>query len=91
MARKKPAAQLEREIAAVIGPPVMKARTVGEWRAARQPILRYWIAPASDPRDRYAAGYDGNAFRTRREAERAIRDLRRLGGEWNVAWIVNED
>jgi len=52
---------------------------------------RFWIAAASDPRDRYAAGYDGNSFATAREARAAIKSLQRLGGEWDVPWVVNED
>lgn len=52
---------------------------------------RFWIAPASDPRDRYAAGYNGNRFATKGEAQQAIESLRRLGGEWDVAWVVNKD
>ena len=51
----------------------------------------FWIAPADKPRDRYAAGYDGNHFRTRREAQRAIASLRSHGGEFDVPWVINED
>ena len=52
---------------------------------------RFWIAPTADPRDRYAAGYEGNHFRTRLEAQRAIASLRALGGDFDVPWVINED
>ncbi len=48
----------------------------------------YWLAPASDPTDRYAAGFDGNHFATRDEAEDAIETLRDLGGAFDCDWIV---
>jgi hypothetical protein len=64
-----------------------RARVVGGSRKRRE----YWIAPASDPRDRYAAGRDANSFTSRREAQVAIRSLRRLGGDMDVPWIINED
>lgn len=51
----------------------------------------FWIAPASDPDDRYAAGVDDNHFATREEAEEAIESLQTLGVEWNIEWVVNED
>lgn len=49
----------------------------------------FWIAPAHEPKNGYAAGYDDNAFRTEREALDAIRALKSLGGEWDCEWIVN--
>lgn len=52
---------------------------------------RFWISPAADPRDRYAAGYEENHFQTRREAQRAIASLRKLGGDFDVSWVINED
>jgi hypothetical protein len=84
MLRKSPT-QLDREIA--------EALAKGDHATKKRPVPRgrYWIAPASDPKDRYAAGYDGNQFSSRKEAEAAIRSLRRLGGEFDVAWVVNED
>lgn len=60
-------------------------------RRPRQSDEPFWIAPAGDPRDRYAAGYDGNHFRTRREAQRAIASLRSHGGEFDVPWVINKD
>lgn len=60
-------------------------------RAAALTKERFWIAPADNPRDRYAAGYDGNHFRTRREAQRTIASLRAHGGEFDVPWVINED
>ncbi len=35
----------------------------------------FYIAPAGDPRNEYAAGYDGNVFATRAEAEAEIPHL----------------
>jgi hypothetical protein len=49
---------------------------------------RYYLAPVTDPADRYAAGQDGNAFHTKREAMSAARSLQRLGDEWNTPWSV---
>lgn len=40
--------------------------------------------------DRYAAGYDGNRFVTREEAEAAIPDLRASGAEFDHDWDVIE-
>jgi len=50
----------------------------------------YRVAPESDPGDFYAAGYDGNEFFTRAEAERAIVALVSMRGEWDIAWVVVE-
>lgn len=56
------------------------------------PSNRFWIAPAVDPSNRHAAGYDANQFASRDEAVAAIAGLRQLGGpEWDIDWIVNED
>ena len=48
----------------------------------------YYIAPASDPTDRYSANYDGNAFPSRAAAEAEIEKLRRISGEFCIDWIV---
>lgn len=43
----------------------------------------WYLAPASDPSDEWAAGYDGNDFATREEAEAVIPQLvDHLGGDW---------
>lgn len=52
--------------------------------------MSFYLAPASDPTDRYAAGYDGNAFPTRAAAEAEIEKLRRIDGEFCIDWIVVE-
>lgn len=39
------------------------------------PSGTYYIAPADDRLDEYAAGYDGNVFATREEAEAEIPHL----------------
>lgn len=72
----------------VLGSP---ARSAQSHSTKKQSDERFWIAPAEDPRDRYAAGYDGNHFRTRREAQRAIASLRSHGGEFDAPWVINED
>lgn len=51
---------------------------------------RFALAPASAPTDLYAAGYDGNRFDSRAEAEQAIPNLRACGAEFDVDWIVVE-
>ncbi len=45
----------------------------------------FYIAPASDRRDEFAAGYDGNVFATREQAEAEIPHLvAAIDGEWTV-------
>lgn len=49
----------------------------------------YFVAPASDPGDRYAAGIEGNRFATTEDAEEAIAALKAtpgFDGEWVVRW-----
>lgn len=53
-------------------------------------MSRYWIAPAENPTDRYAAGYDDNSFASLEEAEGVIAGLRALGEEWDCEWVVHE-
>lgn len=48
----------------------------------------FWLAPLSDPDDRYPAGIDGNAFRTFRSALRAIPIMRECDGRMDVPWVV---
>lgn len=48
----------------------------------------YFIAPASDPSDRHAAGYDGNRFADAAEAEREIPNLRAIGPDFDIDWVV---
>ncbi len=51
----------------------------------------YFIAPADDPRDQYAAGYDGNLFGDQAEAERIAESLSSdLGPDYDVPWVVTE-
>lgn len=50
--------------------------------------MSYYLAPASDPTDRYAAGYDANRFETRADAEATIPELRALGGDCDIDWVV---
>lgn len=52
---------------------------------------RFWVVPADDPTDRYAAGYSGNGFPTREAAEAAIPALRELGPDWDCDWVVIDD
>lgn len=43
----------------------------------------WYLAPANDRNDEFAAGYDSNAFASREEAEAEIAGLRSVsGGEW---------
>ena len=53
-------------------------------------IGTWYLAPASDPRDEHAAGYDENVFAFREEAEAAIPSLRAIGPEFAVEWIAVE-
>lgn len=51
----------------------------------QHPSGTYYIAPADDRQNEYAAGFDNNAFPTRDEAEAAIPWLvDAIGGEWTV-------
>jgi hypothetical protein len=56
----------------------------------KQRAGRYYLAPASNPTDTYAAGYDDNVFDTLAEAEAAIPALCALGGEWDHEWVVGQ-
>jgi hypothetical protein len=51
---------------------------------------KFFIALASDPKNPYPAGYDGNVFDTRVEAESACVSQRELGGEFDVEWVVSQ-
>lgn len=51
---------------------------------------RFAVAPASNPDDLYAAGFDGNRFDNEHEARAAIDSLRSLGGDFDVNWTVVE-
>jgi hypothetical protein len=49
------------------------------------PSGTFYIAPASDHRDEFAAGYDANVFATREQAESEIPHLiAAIGGEWTA-------
>jgi hypothetical protein len=49
----------------------------------------FYIAPAGDPRNEYAAGYDGNVFATRAEAEKATVRIRECGEDFaRCEWTV---
>lgn len=50
--------------------------------------LFYRLTPASDPQDFWAAGYDGNDFDTREEANEAIPNLRACGADFDHDWLV---
>lgn len=58
----------------------------------------YYIAPADEPEDQYAAGFDGNLFATRAEAEETAVSLESAypaddqpEGGWVVREISDED
>jgi hypothetical protein len=67
-------------------PPALPLRNV--------PVLsrkgKLYVAPANDPGNPYAAGYDGNVFDDIEQAKGAITELKALGGTWNVDWIVGQ-
>lgn len=49
----------------------------------------WYLAPASNMSDEWAAGYDGNVFATREQAEAAIPALRDCGEEFaGVEWVA---
>lgn len=49
----------------------------------------WFLAPATDRSDEFAAGYDGNTFATREEAEAAIPALQACGEEFAaVEWVA---
>jgi len=50
----------------------------------------YYLAPPNDPKDRYAAGYDGNNFESYAQAFSAIDGLRGNGKEFDIDWIIVE-
>lgn len=57
----------------------MSARPAGSW----------YLAPAADHSDEWAAGYDTNVFASRDEAEAAIADLRRCGDDFaRTQWVA---
>jgi hypothetical protein len=68
------------------GEKTMKMRTREDLSTATY----YTIVPASDPSDDYAAGYDGNQFKTREDAEAAIPALRESGPDFDIEWSVAE-
>jgi hypothetical protein len=49
----------------------------------------YKLVPAGTL-DEYAAGYDGNRFETREEAQAEIKGLRACGPEFDHEWDVVE-
>lgn len=49
----------------------------------------YAIAPKSDPRELYAAGYEANCFSSVEEAEQAIQSLKETGDP-DFEWVVVE-
>lgn len=51
---------------------------------------KYYLAPASDPTDEYAAGYEGNVFDSHTEAERAIPGLARVLDSEPSDWVVSQ-
>lgn len=48
----------------------------------------YHLAPASDPQDIYAAGYDGNKFESVEDALSAIPGLRAVDEDYDHEWVV---
>jgi hypothetical protein len=48
----------------------------------------YYIAPASNLNDEYAAGYDGNRFDSLEEARATIPALRASGPEFDIEWSI---
>lgn len=55
-----------------------------------EPRKAWRLAPATDKRDFYSAGYDGNWFTTEAEAIAAIPDLRACGPEFDHDWVAVE-
>jgi len=50
--------------------------------------VTFFVAPAYDLTDRYAAGFDSNRFESRDQAEEAIDSLRSLGGDFDIDWVI---
>lgn len=50
----------------------------------------YCIVPVNAPHDRYAAGYDGNKFESREEAEADIPNLAKVLDTEEDHWTVRE-
>lgn len=49
----------------------------------------WYLAPVTDPSNEWAAGFDGNVFASRAEAEAAIPALRDCGAEFAaVDWVA---
>ncbi len=40
--------------------------------------------------DVYAASFDGNTFETYEAANEAIKELRAMGGKWDIQWWIHE-
>lgn len=56
-------------------------------KTTRKPT--WYLAPTTDRSDEWSAGYDGNAFTTREEAEAAIAGLLALGGDFlTTTWVA---
>lgn len=52
-------------------------------------FLTWFLAPANDRTDEYAAGYDSNSFASKEEAEDAIEGLRACGDQFVcVDWVA---
>lgn len=68
------------------------------WSLVRRPLsggchmtmTTYKIAPATDPADFYAAGFNSNDFETEEEASEAIPGLRACGEDFDHEWVVVE-
>lgn len=56
-----------------------------------RPRLPWYLAPSTDRSDEYAAGYDGNQFASRAEAEAAIASLVACGDDFAATtWVAVE-
>lgn len=66
-------------------------KAYGFGRTNEHSQLHWYLAPADNPLDRYAAGYDGNAFYSRAEAEAMIPELQESGPDFDIEWIAVDD
>jgi hypothetical protein len=68
-----------------------RCRDCGNVEACCGPCgCRVWKLVPAGTRDEYAAGYDGNHFASREEAEDAIEGLRAVGPEFDCDWEAIE-
>ena len=51
-------------------------------------LVTYHVVPANDPRDLYAAGYDGNHFSSRDEAAAALLTVAEAFGTDPAEWVI---